>query len=453
MKTITFFRNFVMASFVMSLIPVLAYSEPFTTGNLIVTRLGDGITALSSINSTIYLDEYTTGGTLVQTITLPTVETAVAPNNSIYITGTAIGEGIINLSTDNRYLLVAGYKTLTAAGLQPRVIATIDKSGSINTTTSLAEFSTSAICRGAISTNGTDLWIAAMGGTGVNYTTLGSTTSTPMFATGTNNVKGLGIYDNKIYFCSTVAGYRFAKMDNDLPKTIEQPYTVLANAGSGVTLPIGVASPNSFVMFDLDATIPGVDVMYVAEDCYTTTTTNNAAKGLTKYSLSATGLWVKTGAIIENDGIKGITGTLTPSGVVLYMTTTTKTATSTSTNTRLVTCTDATGYNGTLSGSLTDILVAPALTAFRGVCFAPSVAAPIIPTAVKNVFENKKLVVSQLNGTISFTATSGEKIEIINAVGQKLTSSLAQQGLNSITPSAKGVLMVKVGNRIAKVIL
>jgi len=57
------------------------------------------------------------------------------------------------------------------------------------------------------------------------------------------------------------------------------------------------------------------------------------------------------------------------------------------------------------------------------------------------------------NGTIKFPATAGETVEIYNAVGQKLTHKLATEGVNSIQLSVHGVVLVKVGNRVAKVIL
>jgi len=57
------------------------------------------------------------------------------------------------------------------------------------------------------------------------------------------------------------------------------------------------------------------------------------------------------------------------------------------------------------------------------------------------------------NGTIKFPANAGETIEIYNAVGQKLTHKLATEGTNTIQLSAHGVILVKVGNRVAKVIL
>ena len=57
------------------------------------------------------------------------------------------------------------------------------------------------------------------------------------------------------------------------------------------------------------------------------------------------------------------------------------------------------------------------------------------------------------NGKVLFTAAAGETVEIYNATGQKLVSSTAVDGLNQINLTARGVLVVKVANRIAKVVL
>ena len=57
------------------------------------------------------------------------------------------------------------------------------------------------------------------------------------------------------------------------------------------------------------------------------------------------------------------------------------------------------------------------------------------------------------NGKVLFTAAAGELVEIYNATGQKLVSSTAVDGLNQINLTARGVLVLKVANRIAKVVL
>lgn len=56
-------------------------------------------------------------------------------------------------------------------------------------------------------------------------------------------------------------------------------------------------------------------------------------------------------------------------------------------------------------------------------------------------------------GKIQFHATMGEKVEIFNAVGQSLYRALATDGINSVSVENQGVSIVKVGNRIGKVVL
>ena len=56
-------------------------------------------------------------------------------------------------------------------------------------------------------------------------------------------------------------------------------------------------------------------------------------------------------------------------------------------------------------------------------------------------------------GKVLFEAAAGESVEIYNTVGQKLVSATAVDGLNEVPVSAAGVLVVKVSNRVSKVIL
>jgi len=63
------------------------------------------------------------------------------------------------------------------------------------------------------------------------------------------------------------------------------------------------------------------------------------------------------------------------------------------------------------------------------------------------------LNVGVANGKILFTANSGESLDIYNGVGQKLLHKLTTEGLNTISVHATGVLLVKLGDRVAKVIL
>lgn len=57
------------------------------------------------------------------------------------------------------------------------------------------------------------------------------------------------------------------------------------------------------------------------------------------------------------------------------------------------------------------------------------------------------------NGKINFNASAGERVEVYNVMGQKALSVLTVDGQNEITVPFKGVAVVKVGNRVGKVIL
>lgn len=57
-----------------------------------------------------------------------------------------------------------------------------------------------------------------------------------------------------------------------------------------------------------------------------------------------------------------------------------------------------------------------------------------------------------LNKQIHFEAEGGEMVEVYNAMGQKIISQIAESGANVLPISASGLLVVKVGDRIGKVI-
>ena len=56
-------------------------------------------------------------------------------------------------------------------------------------------------------------------------------------------------------------------------------------------------------------------------------------------------------------------------------------------------------------------------------------------------------------GKINFNAAAGEMVEVYNTLGQRLYNAAATEGQNQVQVSLKGVAIVKVGNRVGKVIL
>ena len=72
-------------------------------------------------------------------------------------------------------------------------------------------------------------------------------------------------------------------------------------------------------------------------------------------------------------------------------------------------------------------------------------------TAINTAYINLEVTAS--NGNVSFNSEAGKNIQIYNSVGQRLMSTKTVEGLNTIPVSTRGVVLVKVDNRIAKVIL
>lgn len=56
-------------------------------------------------------------------------------------------------------------------------------------------------------------------------------------------------------------------------------------------------------------------------------------------------------------------------------------------------------------------------------------------------------------GKINFNAAAGEMVEVYNTLGQRLYNAAATDGQNQVQVGLKGVAIVKVGNRVGKVIL
>src|ERR1700712_5495087 len=78
----------------------------FTPDDLVVYRVGDGSTALSSAAAPVFLDEHTPAGSLVQSVPLPTA--ASGANRPLPAAGSSSSEGLLTLSADGRYLVAPG---------------------------------------------------------------------------------------------------------------------------------------------------------------------------------------------------------------------------------------------------------------------------------------------------------------------------------------------------------
>jgi hypothetical protein len=75
-----------------------------------------------------------------------------------------------------------------------------------------------------------------------------------------------------------------------------------------------------------------------------------------------------------------------------------------------------------------------------------------VATAIIDV--NKNIKISSFNGSLKVSGVeAGQTLEVYNSLGQRLTSMITVAGENNIKVNSKGILIVKVGKLINKVVM
>ena len=340
----------------------------YTQGNLVVLQVGSGTGTLSSAATPVNLVEYSpTGGSPINTLALPTTTSGL--NRKLTVSGTAGSEGALTLSSDGHYLTVVGYdaaiataNVVSAANID-RVVARIDNGRTINTTTVLPQSAayTGNNIRSAVTTDGTQLWMSGTGtGGGIRYTTLGATDGGVQVSSTITNTRIVNIVNGQLYVTSSTGSFTtVSSVGTGLPTTSGQTITPLP----GIPASAAASNQYAFVFFDRDPAIPGVDLLYVADQ--------TAGNGLLKYSFDGT-TWTARGSFT---GIAtGLTGAInaTTNGIDLYVTVGTTAANSIYklTDNTAATVSITTGSTIATAGAV--LATATANTAFRGIAFAPT---------------------------------------------------------------------------------
>ncbi len=339
----------------------------FRPGDVVVYRVGDGVGALSGNGNPVFLDEYTQGGTLVQSIALPTSTSGAA--HQLVASGTATSEGQLTRSADGQYVLLTGYASdlpaaaalaSSAAASVPRTVGRVAFDGTIDTSTALGDFADGNNPRAATSTDGTSLWVGGGAG-GVRYATVGAASSTQLSADSTN-VRFVQIVAGQLYMSTQKGSLRVATVGSGTPTTAGQSISNLP--GFPMT-----GSPDAVFLADLDG-MPGLDTLYVADE----------AAGLLKYSLVA-GHWSVNGTVGTGaDAYRGVTGEASGGSVILFATR------KGDSGGELVSLIDTGGFNGVFSGTPTLVATAAASEAFRGVALAPAQARAGLPQAAADAY-------------------------------------------------------------------
>ena len=349
--------------------PRVAQAAPITSGNLVIYRAGSGTNSLANTGNDVFLDEYTTAGSLVQSIAMP----ATGTGTKLITAGNSTAEGAMSISPDGTWIGFSGYNSTIPAGssitaatsaIVPRVAGLFNtKTGSYSLTVTGTWFSATSP-RAAASTDGNKIW-AVGGNSGVVYGTVDG--SSPFVASGTTattasigtNIRVLGIYGNELYQSTgsgtlpTVGQLAGSPLVNGLPTASTFLPNIPRQGGTPITSRYG------FTFLDTNPAVPGIDTMYTVDD-------SALSGGLWKYTLDTSGTWNPSGSITALTGaLRGVTGGVYGNEVQLYMTGSANT---------LWKFTDTAAATSVLSGSLsafTSLAIASGSTGFRGLVLVP----------------------------------------------------------------------------------
>jgi hypothetical protein len=266
-------------------------AQTFGTGDVFVYQVGDGTTNLiappgnpnagtAAIGSTIYVDEYTPAGSLVQQIILPSADGADVQNTIHAIVGNGQQSATeqLSLSDDGQYLFLVGYDTNpldftnapaipTGPGSAsvPRAVARIKYDGTVQTI-GLSGVQTGGNFNGIYSPDGNQFYVS--GANGVSYfssfvPSAGLQTAT---ATITNtNFTVVGLENNGGNLAAIGASSNLVQQYTGLP-TSAAPLNLLPGV-STVTDPNQTFVIDAFFTHLNGAGAPaGINTMYLSDD-------------------------------------------------------------------------------------------------------------------------------------------------------------------------------------------
>jgi MYXO-CTERM domain-containing protein len=336
--------------------PAWGASGSFTKGDVVVYEVGtSGGATPSSTSGPISLVEYNTSGTPSGfTVALPTADSG--STHALTDSGSATYDGELTLSGDGTSLIATGYDAaagvakITSATGTPRTVAVVSGSGTVDTSTSLTDSTTEGQnFRSATSVSGASVYLG--GGAGIGLASDGSTSATYLNADAVHEVQIVG---NQLYESTTSA--------------INQIGTGLPTATNPTESPLIASPPSKFepAQFALVTVGSGSspNTLYVAD------TGNNAIE---KYSL-VSNVWTLTGSVTA-DQVTGLTASVSNGVATVYATA--ATSAGAAFNSLLVSVTDSSGFDGSLTGATVSTLVtAPTGVSFKGVAFSPTPSGP-----------------------------------------------------------------------------
>jgi hypothetical protein len=321
-----------------------------------------------------------------------------------------------------------------------RSIGIVDLFGNINTTAYINNGFTTDAPRSVVTTDGINFWASGNGSSssgGIRYVTSSSSGVSTQLNSTLTNTRVINIFNGQV-MASTGSGtsVRVFNVGTGLPTTSGQTLTNLPGIPT-----VSGSSPYSFYLADLDAGVPGYDVLYVCWD---------DANAFKKYSL-VSGTWTLNGTIgIAADAYRGLTASVSGTTVTLFATR--KGGSGATGGGELVTLVDASGYNGTFTGTPTVLATSGTNAAFRGIAFAPNSATissnvSLNAGTYNNISINSGATVTlngniTINGTLSFSGNS-----VLNTGANSLTLSATATNPNESPSNGRIIGNVNVNAR------
>jgi hypothetical protein len=364
MASLSITRLSFVAAASLAVISSQAVAAPFSSDNLVIYRVGDGSSNLTSAATQVFLDEYTKTGTLVQSV-------AVDPSK-LTGSGVATSDGQITRSADGRYVTLTGYNAPvgtvsvvgTASATTNRVVSRVDSNG-LAVNTLLDAYNQNNI-RSATSFDGSAFYTGGTGkGTTGGLRLLGNgaaASSSIRVDSNLPNLNVVGIYGGQLYASasnSTPSSAGIYALGTGLPNSPQAATLITPLTGAG-------QSPYGFYFADLNSSVAGLDTLYVADD----------SVGLEKFSLVGSS-WVLNN-VVSASGLRGLTGQINSDGSVQLFATSDASLKSNGTfagtggsTSKLLTLTDGAGYNQSLINPLITLATASNNTAFRGLAATP----------------------------------------------------------------------------------
>lgn len=369
----------------------------FGNNSLVVVRLSDGSAAVTDAAQSIFLDEYDVfTGARVASHEVPS-----AGDAALTLSGRGEHDGHLNLSSDGRYLLLAGYRAEAGASNPVasnalRTIGRVDANWNVDATTTLeAGAYNQTYITTVVSDNGERFWTVG-DGKYTNYDDVANNFLTPTTTGGLRYVSSLGatssvnlshvqtittnetgkvvgqwpdsirnarIVDRQLYI--TTPAYEsfgnrgaYATVDPLPIATIDTPQAlvgVINNVEGQGSDPKGKFVPKSdLVLLDLDDTVPGVDTAY----------TTGGKNDYEKWSL-VNGTWTLHSArsLASGQEINAFDAMVVGDEVTLFA----------STDQGIYRLVDSAGYNADFGGlfGTSPFIAAGSSTEFRGIALVP----------------------------------------------------------------------------------